>query len=169
MDLTDVGHKLAWPSLAWIALAYPVGKVIDSRGALSVLGGGLAIITVGYVLSFFLVVELESFFVSSMVTGVAFGIVMVAQLQPITRLLANRWKILGPLPRGFSEAVFVSRRDVRHFRHEAPDIDLSTTRCPFAQIPFGVERRQFFRHGAGDKLVDRNALVTSELLRVLVN
>ncbi len=86
MDLTEVGHKLAWPSLAWIALAYPVGRIIDSRGALYVLGWGLGIITVGYVSSFFLVIGPKSFFASSMVTGVAFWVVMVAQLKLIQEI-----------------------------------------------------------------------------------
>ncbi len=81
MDLTSVGHMMAWPSLVWVFIAYPMGRLIDSRGALFVLQLGLVMITVGYGLSYFLVVGPISFLVSSLVTGVAFWLVMVAQLK----------------------------------------------------------------------------------------
>ncbi len=57
MDLGAAGRMLAWPSLVWVVIAYPVGRLVDSRGAAHVLAGiGLIVITLGYVLSFFLVV-----------------------------------------------------------------------------------------------------------------
>jgi hypothetical protein len=81
MSLTEVGHMLSWPSLVWVVIAYPVGRLVDSRGAAYVLGVGLIVITLGYVLSFFLVVGPWTFLVSSLVTGVAFWVVMMAQLK----------------------------------------------------------------------------------------
>jgi len=81
MSLTTVGQMLSWPALVWVVIAYPVGRLVDSRGAAYVLRLGLVMITVGYVLSFFLVVGPISFLISSMVTGVAFWIVMMAQLK----------------------------------------------------------------------------------------
>ena len=81
LSLVEVGKLLAWPSLAWLVIAYPVGRLVDSRGAMWVLWHGLVIITVAYVASFFLVVGARTFFVSALVTGVAFWIVMLAQLK----------------------------------------------------------------------------------------
>ena len=81
MSLTEVGHMLSWPSLVWVLIAYPVGRLVDSRGASYVLGVGLIVITLGYGLSFFLVVGPWTFLVSSLVTGVAFWVVMMAQLK----------------------------------------------------------------------------------------
>ena len=81
MDLGAVGRMLSWPSLVWVVIAYPVGRLVDSRGASYVLGLGLIVITLGYVLSFFLVVGPWTFLISSLVTGVAFWVVMMAQLK----------------------------------------------------------------------------------------
>jgi len=81
MDLGEVGRMLSWPSLVWVVIAYPVGRLVDSRGAAYVLGHGLIVITLGYLLSFFLVVGPWTFLVSSLVTGVAFWVVMMAQLK----------------------------------------------------------------------------------------
>lgn len=81
MDLTSIGHMLSWPSLAWIFLAYPVGRLVDARGASYVLRLGLIVITLGYALSFFLVVGPMTFLISSLVTGVAFWVVMLTGLK----------------------------------------------------------------------------------------
>jgi hypothetical protein len=81
LSLTEIGHMLTWPSLIWVVIAYPVGRLVDARGAITVLRGGLVLITLGYVLSFFLVVGPRTFLVSSLVTGTAFWIVMMAQLK----------------------------------------------------------------------------------------
>jgi MFS family permease len=81
MSLAETGAMLSWPSLVWLVLAYPVGKLVDARGALFTLRLGLAMITVGYGLSFFLVAGPMTFLVSSLVTGIAFWIVMLAQLK----------------------------------------------------------------------------------------
>ena len=77
----EVGKLLSWPSLAWLFIAYPVGRLIDRTGAMRVLWHSLVAITVGYVGTFFFVVGAKTFFVFSMITGVAFWIVMLAQLK----------------------------------------------------------------------------------------
>ncbi len=81
MSLPEVGRMLSWPSLAWIVLAYPIGRIVDQRGAQFVLRLGLIGITLSYVLSFFCVIGPKTFFVSALTTGVGFWIVMLAQLK----------------------------------------------------------------------------------------
>jgi len=54
---------------------------MDARGASFVLRIGLIVITLGYLGTFFLVVGPVSFLISSLVTGVAFWVVMLAQLK----------------------------------------------------------------------------------------
>lgn len=81
MNLGYAGRMLSWSALVWVVIAYPVGRLVDSRGAAFVLRHGLVLITLGYGLSFFLVVGPITFLFSSLVTGVAFWIVMMAQLK----------------------------------------------------------------------------------------
>jgi maltose/moltooligosaccharide transporter len=81
LSLTEIGHMLTWPLLIWIVIAYPVGRLVDARGATFVLHWGLAIITVGYVGTFFLVMGPMTFLISSLVTGTAYWVVMMAQLK----------------------------------------------------------------------------------------
>lgn len=81
MDLGQVGRMLSWPSLVWLVIAYPIGRLMDARGASFVLRIGLIVITLGYLGTFFLVVGPVSFLISSLVTGVAFWVVMLAQLK----------------------------------------------------------------------------------------
>jgi MFS family permease len=81
MDLGEVGRMLSWPALVWVFIAYPIGRVVDARGATSVLGTGLVVITLGYLLSFFFVIGPKTFLVSSLVTGVAFWVVMMTGLK----------------------------------------------------------------------------------------
>jgi len=81
LSLMDIGHMLTWPLLIWVVIAYPIGRLVDSRGAAFVLRWGLVLITVGYVGTFFLVIGPKTFLVSSLVTGVAYWIVMMAQLK----------------------------------------------------------------------------------------
>jgi len=81
MDLGAAGRMLSWSALVWLVIAYPVGRLVDARGATHVLRLGLIMITLGYGLSFFLVVGPWTFLVSSLVTGVAFWVVMLAQLK----------------------------------------------------------------------------------------
>jgi len=81
MSLTQVGQMLSWPSLVWLVIAYPIGRLVDSRGAVFVLQWGLVLITVGYAATYFFVVGPWTFLVSSLVTGVGFWIVMLAQLK----------------------------------------------------------------------------------------
>jgi len=81
MDLGSIGRMLSWPSLVWLVIAYPIGRLMDARGASYVLRIGLVVITLGYLFSFLFVVGPWSFLVSSLVTGVAFWVVMLAQLK----------------------------------------------------------------------------------------
>jgi MFS family permease len=81
MNLGEVGRMLSWPSLVWVFIAYPIGRLVDAQGAARVLGVGLVVITLGYLLSFFLVVGPLTFLVSSLVTGVAFWVVMMTGLK----------------------------------------------------------------------------------------
>lgn len=81
LSLMEIGHMLTWPLLVWIVIAYPIGRLVDSRGATFVLRWGLVLITAGYVGTFLLVVGPRTFLVSSLVTGVAYWIVMMAQLK----------------------------------------------------------------------------------------
>lgn len=81
MDLPRIGRALAWPAAAWMLLAYPIGRLLDRCGSLRILWHGLLAIVVGYVASFFLVTGDRSFFASALVTGVAFWVVMLAQLK----------------------------------------------------------------------------------------
>ena len=81
MSLDAVGKMLTWPLLIWIVIAYPVGRLVDSRGAARVTRWGLVLITAGYAGTFFLVIGPKTFLVSSLVTGVAYWIVMMAQLK----------------------------------------------------------------------------------------
>jgi Na+/melibiose symporter-like transporter len=81
MSLTEIGKMLTWPLLVWIVIAYPVGRLVDSHGAAAVLRWSLVVITAGYAATFFLVVGPLTFLVSSLVTGVAYWIVMMAQLK----------------------------------------------------------------------------------------
>lgn len=81
LSLTEIGHMLTWPLLIWIVIAYPIGRLVDSRGAAFVLRWGLVLLTAGYAGTFFFVVGPRSFLVSSLVTGTAYWIVMMAQLK----------------------------------------------------------------------------------------
>ncbi len=81
MSLMEIGQMLTWPLLIWIVIAYPVGRLVDAHGATRVLNWSLLLITAGYAGTFFLVVGPKTFLVSSLVTGVAYWIVMMAQLK----------------------------------------------------------------------------------------
>ncbi|HUL53566.1 MAG TPA: MFS transporter [Opitutaceae bacterium] len=81
LGLDRVGKHLSWPSVVWVVIAYPVGRLVDAWGSIRVLHHGLILITAGYVASFFLVVGDTTFFFSALVTGVGFWIVMLAQLK----------------------------------------------------------------------------------------
>lgn len=81
MSLTDIGHMRTWPLFIWVVIAYPVGQLVDRKGAVFVLQGGLGLITLGYLGTVFFVVGPLTYLVSSLVTGAAFWIVMMAQLK----------------------------------------------------------------------------------------
>jgi MFS family permease len=81
LSLADVGKLLSWPSLAWLFIAYPVGRLIDRAGSMRVLRSSLIAITLGYIGTFLFVVGAKTFFVFAMITGVSFWVVMLAQLK----------------------------------------------------------------------------------------
>jgi maltose/moltooligosaccharide transporter len=81
MSLTDIGHVRTWPLFIWVAIAFPIGQLVDRKGATYVLHWGFGLITLGYLGTVFLVVGPVTYLISSLVTGVAFWIVMMAQLK----------------------------------------------------------------------------------------
>jgi Na+/melibiose symporter-like transporter len=81
MSLTDIGHMRTWPLFIWVVIAYPIGQLVDRKGAAFVLQWGLVLITLGYLGTMFLVIGPLTYLVSSLVTGAAFWIVMMAQLK----------------------------------------------------------------------------------------
>ncbi len=81
LDLGMVGRLRSWPMLAWVFLAYPMGRLIDRKGSIEVLRWSLVAITVCYAASFFLVVGPVSYLWSTLLAGIAFWTIMVAQLK----------------------------------------------------------------------------------------
>src|SRR4051812_29225801 len=81
LSLTDIGHMRTWPLFIWVAIAFPIGQLVDRKGATFVLQWGLLLITFGYLGTVLFVVGPLTYLVSSLVTGVAFWIVMMAQLK----------------------------------------------------------------------------------------
>ncbi|HEU5078962.1 MAG TPA: MFS transporter [Opitutaceae bacterium] len=112
LSLVEVGKLLSWPSLAWLFVAYPVGRLIDRTGAMRVLWHSLLVITLGYVATFLFVVGPKTFFLSSLVTGVAFWIVMLAQLKLTQEIFhPQRYSQLagaGTIVQSLLIAVFIS-------------------------------------------------------------
>lgn len=70
---------MSWSALAWLLIAYPLGRLIDRWGSMRVLGLGLAVSAIGYGLSFFFVVGGKTFLISCLVTGTAYWVVMLSQ------------------------------------------------------------------------------------------
>lgn len=81
LPLKEFGHITAYAQVVFIVLAFPFGWLVDRRGAIPVLQWGLVVITLGYLFTFFFATGRTSFLVGSLVFGVAFWIVMMAQLK----------------------------------------------------------------------------------------
>ncbi|MFZ5496987.1 MAG: MFS transporter [Verrucomicrobiota bacterium] len=81
MSLMTIGAYRTYPLLVWIVIAFPVGWLVDRRGAVEVLKWGLVMITLGYVLTFLLATGPLTFLAGNMIFGVAFWVVMMAQLK----------------------------------------------------------------------------------------
>ncbi len=81
MGLDHIGKLISWSSLAWIVVAYPVGRLVDAWGSIRVLWHGLLLLTASYIASFFLVVGDVTFFVSMFVTGLCYWVVMLCVLK----------------------------------------------------------------------------------------
>ena len=81
MNLTTIGAYRTYPLLVWIVIAFPVGWLVDRKGAVEVLKWGLVAITLGYALTFLFATGPLTFLVGNMIFGVAFWVVMMAQLK----------------------------------------------------------------------------------------
>jgi Na+/melibiose symporter-like transporter len=81
LSLKEIGHIGAYAQLVFIAIAFPIGWLVDRRGSIPVLRWGLVVITLGYLYTFLCSTGQTSFLVGSMVFGVAFWVVMMAQLK----------------------------------------------------------------------------------------
>jgi maltose/moltooligosaccharide transporter len=80
ISLDDTGKILAWPSFCWVALAYPIGLMIDRRGPIPILAVSLAVLSAGCIASFFFITGETSFFISTLITGTAIWVVSLAQI-----------------------------------------------------------------------------------------
>jgi MFS family permease len=81
LSLKEIGKITAYAQLVFIVIAYPIGWLVDRRGAIPVLRWGLVVITVGYLYTFLFATDRTSFLVGSLIFGVAFWVVMMAQLK----------------------------------------------------------------------------------------
>lgn len=81
MSLGTIGAYRTYPLLVWVVIAFPVGWLVDRRGAVDVLRWGLVVITAGYGLTFLLASGPLTFLAGNMLFGVAFWVVMMAQLK----------------------------------------------------------------------------------------
>lgn len=70
----------AWPAVFCIALAYPVGRLLDRRGPIPVLTVVLALMSAGCLGSFFFITGNVTFIVGSLFTGATLWILLLVQL-----------------------------------------------------------------------------------------
>ncbi len=81
LDLATAGKYLAWPSIAWLLLAYPTGRLMDRWGPIRIMQLGLTLGIGGFLASFFLIAGPKTFLAATLITGVAYWIVMLAQMM----------------------------------------------------------------------------------------
>lgn len=81
MTVEDAGKALSWSSLLWVAVAYPVGMLVDRWKVFRVMKWALWIQSVAYLLSFFLIRDSATFLVFSLVTGVLYWAIMLCQFM----------------------------------------------------------------------------------------
>jgi len=81
LSLKEIGHISSYPQWVFMVIAFPIGWLVDRRGAIPVLRWGLVTITVGYLYTFLFTTDRTGFLAGSMVFGVSFWIVMMAQLK----------------------------------------------------------------------------------------
>jgi MFS family permease len=81
LDLMTIGAYRTYPLLIWVVIAFPVGWLVDRRGAVAILRWGLIVITLGYLFTFLFATGPLTFLAGNLVFGVAFWIVMMAQLK----------------------------------------------------------------------------------------
>lgn len=81
LSLKEIGKITAYAQLVFIVIAYPIGWLVDRRGSIPVLRWGLVVITLGYLYTFLFATGPTSFLIGSLIFGVAFWVVMMAQLK----------------------------------------------------------------------------------------
>jgi maltose/moltooligosaccharide transporter len=81
LTLKEIGRITAYPQLVFVIIAFPVGWWVDRRGPIEVLRWGLVVITLGYAYTFLFADDRTAFLIGSMIFGVAFWVVMMAQLK----------------------------------------------------------------------------------------
>lgn len=81
LSLKEIGKITAYAQLVFIVIAFPVGWLVDRKGTFAVLRWGLVVITAGYLYTFLFASGRTSFLIGSLVFGVAFWVVMMAQLK----------------------------------------------------------------------------------------
>jgi maltose/moltooligosaccharide transporter len=81
LSFDQAGKYLAWPSLAWVVVAYPIGLLMDRWRAIRALTVALWVSAIAYTLSFFFVVGAKTFFVSCMLTGMTYWMIMLGQIM----------------------------------------------------------------------------------------
>jgi hypothetical protein len=77
LSVDQAGKILAWPSLVWVLVAYPIGLLMDKWRAVRALNVSLWVSAIAYTLSFFFVVGTKTFFISCMLTGVMYWMTML--------------------------------------------------------------------------------------------
>jgi Na+/melibiose symporter-like transporter len=80
LGLEASARYMAWPSLAWVFAAYPVGALIDRWGAVRAFSVALWLNAIAYTLTFFLARNEATYVVSALVTGLLFWMAMLTQM-----------------------------------------------------------------------------------------
>jgi len=89
MSFDRTGKLLALSSLGWIALAYPMCRLLDRWGSIRTLHHALWLGTFAYVASFFVIAGGESFFAASLATSTIFWIIWSAEIM-LSQQIFNR-------------------------------------------------------------------------------
>jgi len=96
IPLDQVGKLMSWSSLLWLPIAFPIGRAIDQKGSIALLGLALAVTAIGYALTFFCVTGEHSYLVLTLLTGLSGWAVMLA-LTALTQVIfhVGRFAQLG--------------------------------------------------------------------------
>jgi Na+/melibiose symporter-like transporter len=80
LGLEASARSMAWPSLAWVFAAYPVGALIDRWGAVRAFSVALWLNAIAYTLTFFLARDELTYVACAFVTGILFWMAMLTQM-----------------------------------------------------------------------------------------